>query len=406
MKRFISVLLIFVIIFSLFSEFVSADITVFITKTGTKYHYAGCKYLKSSSPISLSTALARGYTPCSECVLSHSHTWNSGNVTTAATCAKAGVRTYTCTVCGQTKTESISATGNHTWNTGKITTAATCSKAGVRTFTCTVCGKTRTESISATGIHTWNNGIITSAATCSKAGVRTFTCTGCGTQKTEIIPVNPNAHEWKCIEVYSEPDGDQHGYGKFMCFLCNKTKEDDICPSSAFVDVKNDWSHKGIDYAVFEGITNGTDATHFNPDATCTRGQVVTFLWRAAGCPEPESTKTQFVDMKPDAFYFKAVLWAVENGITNGTDKTHFAPDKGCTRAQVVTFLWRATLQPMPASNKNPFVDVSEGYYYDAVLWAVENEITNGLDSTHFGPGKTCTRAQIVTFLYRSMIES
>ena len=123
MKRFISVLLIFVIIFSLFSEFVSADITVFITKTGTKYHYAGCKYLKSSSPISLSTALARGYTPCSECVLSHSHTWNSGNVTTAATCAKAGVRTYTCTVCGQTKTESISATGNHTWNTGKITTA-------------------------------------------------------------------------------------------------------------------------------------------------------------------------------------------------------------------------------------------------------------------------------------------
>ena len=129
---------------------------------------------------------------------------------------------------------------------------------------------------------------------------------------------------------------------------------------------------------------------------------MVAFLWRAAGSPEPTATGNSFVDVKPGSFYEKAVLWAVENNITNGIDATHFGPDKGCTRAQVVAFLWRAKHQPQPSSNSNPFKDVNGGYYFKAVLWAVENGITKGTDATHFSPDRTCTRGQIVTFLYRA----
>ena len=149
-------------------------------------------------------------------------------------------------------------------------------------------------------------------------------------------------------------------------------------------------------------ITNGTSKTAFSPAATCTRGQVVTFLWRAAGCPEPMSTKNPFKDVKKDAYYYKAVLWAVEQGITNGTSKKAFSPNAGCTRGQVVTLLYRANGEPK-VSAKNPFKDVKSGaYYYDAVLWAVKNEITNGTSKTAFSPNATCTRGQIVTFLYRA----
>ena len=155
-------------------------------------------------------------------------------------------------------------------------------------------------------------------------------------------------------------------------------------------------------WAVENKVTNGTSPTAFSPDATCTRAQVVTFLWRAAGSPEPVKTDNPFVDVKSGAFYDKAVLWAVENGITKGIDATHFGPDNGCTRAQVVAFLWRAKHQPEPGSDSNPFVDVKPSYYYSAVLWAVENRITKGTDATHFGPDTTCTRGQIVTFLYRA----
>ena len=488
MKRLISVLLVLTIVLSLFSGFAGAEeVYVYRTRTGDKYHVAGCKYLKNSAiRLTLSEALARGLEPCSYChppKAVHTHSWGNGKVTTAATCGKTGVRTYTCsgcgqtktesipatgnhtwnsgkvktaatcvqdgvyyytctvcgktktkpipatghswnsgkvktaatcvqdgvyyytcTVCGKTKTEPIPATGNHTWNSGKVKTAATCVQDGVYYYTCTVCGKTKTKPIPATGIHTWDGGKQTTAATCKKTGIRTYTCTVCKTTKTETIPINPDAHTWQCSYVYTEPEGDQHGFGQFLCTSCLKVKEDEVCPSSAFVDVKNDWTHKGIDYAVTKGITNGIDSTHFKPDATCTRGQVVTFLWRAAGCPEPENTSTTFADMKKDAFYYKAVLWAVENGVANGIDKTHFGPDATCTRGQIVTFLWRFMGKPSSNTATNPFTDLKkDGFYLDAVLWAVENEITNGLDATHFGPDSTCTRAQVVTFLYRTV---
>ena len=151
-------------------------------------------------------------------------------------------------------------------------------------------------------------------------------------------------------------------------------------------------------------ITTGTDSTHFGPGRTCTRAQIVTFLWRASGEPEPKSTGNPFTDVKPGAYYYKAVLWAVEKGITNGVSPTAFGPDRGCTRGQVVTFLWRSSGQPVPRSSSNPFTDVQSGaYYFNAVLWAVDNNITNGTSPVKFSPDATCTRGQIVTFLYRAM---
>ena len=152
------------------------------------------------------------------------------------------------------------------------------------------------------------------------------------------------------------------------------------------------------------GITTGTSSNTFSPDSTCTRAQVVTFLWRANGSPEPTQTVNPFTDVKEGQYYYKAVLWAVENSITTGTSKTTFSPDSGCTRGQVVTFLWRAEGQPESTSSANPFKDVTDGqYYYKAVLWAVENEITKGTSADQFSPDSTCTRGQIVTFLYRDL---
>ena len=174
-------------------------------------------------------------------------------------------------------------------------------------------------------------------------------------------------------------------------------------PVNPFVDVAEDsWYYDSVLWAVENGITTGADASHFLPDAICQRASVVTFLWRAAGSPEPESTVNPFVDVTEDTFFYKAVLWAVENGITNGVDATHFAPFNSCSRAQVVTFLWRAKGSPA-ASAGNPFTDVAEGQWYtNAVLWAVKNGITNGMSSTLFGVESICNRAQIVTFLYRA----
>ncbi len=150
-------------------------------------------------------------------------------------------------------------------------------------------------------------------------------------------------------------------------------------------------------------ITAGTSATTFSPDASCTRGQIVTFLWRANGQPEPTISKNPFTDVKSTDYFYKAVLWAVEKEITAGTSATTFSPAATVTRAQTVTFLWRAEGKPA-ATAKNPFTDVPAGQYYtDAVLWAVKNEITAGTSATTFSPNNPCTRGQIVTFLYRYM---
>ena len=175
-------------------------------------------------------------------------------------------------------------------------------------------------------------------------------------------------------------------------------------PIDRFTDVPADaYYAAAVFWAVERGITQGTSATTFSPNQNCTRSQVVTFLWRAAGSPEPRSTTNPFTDVKTNDYYYKAVLWAVENNITQGTGGGRFSPEKTCTRGQVATFLYRVAGEP-PVSGGNPFSDVaSTAYYYRAVLWAVENNITQGTGGGLFSPEKTCTRAQIVTFLYRAM---
>ena len=180
------------------------------------------------------------------------------------------------------------------------------------------------------------------------------------------------------------------------------TKANGNPQTGVFVDVATgSYYEDAVDWAVENGITKGTDDTHFSPDGICTRAQAVTFLWRAAGSPKPETRTMPFTDVPVGSYYYDAVLWAVENGITKGTSDTTFSPNMTCTRAQIVAFLWRSEKSPA-AGTANPFADVkSDAYYADAVLWAVKENITKGTTSTTFSPNVDCTRAQIVTFLWR-----
>ena len=184
-------------------------------------------------------------------------------------------------------------------------------------------------------------------------------------------------------------------------FIMDKSKDEVPNP---FADVSaNSYYYDAVQWAVKNGITGGTSATTFSPDAPCTRAQAVTFLWRAAGSPAPSSTEMPFADVPTDAYYYNAVLWAVENGITGGTSTTTFSPDAPCSRGQIVAFLWRSKQSPMVAA-ENPFMDVNAAdYYHNAVLWAAENSITGGTGANTFSPDAPCTRAQIVTFLYRAL---
>ena len=172
--------------------------------------------------------------------------------------------------------------------------------------------------------------------------------------------------------------------------------------TGVFVDVATgSYYEDAVDWAVENGITQGTDDTHFSPDGICTRAQAVTFLWRAAGSPAPRSRTVPFTDVPAGSYYYDAVLWAVENGITEGTSDTTFSPNMTCTRAQIVAFLWRSEKSPA-AGTANPFADVkSAAYYADAVLWAAKKDITRGTTNTTFSPDADCTRSQIVTFLWR-----
>ena len=176
--------------------------------------------------------------------------------------------------------------------------------------------------------------------------------------------------------------------------------------TGVFVDVpEGSYYEEAVNWAVEKGITTGTDAPHFSPDGICTRAQAVTFLWRAAGSPAAKSAVMPFTDVKVGSYYYDAVLWAVENGITKGTSETMFSPDATCSRAQIVTFLWRSQKSPA-AGTANPFTDVkASAYYADAVLWAVKEDVTKGTTNTTFSPDANCTRAQIVTFIWRALAE-
>ena len=180
------------------------------------------------------------------------------------------------------------------------------------------------------------------------------------------------------------------------------TEKPSICKFFADVDRSvRSWYAKAVDWAVNKGITTGVSETMFAPDQACTRGQVVTFLWRAAGKPAPKSAVNPFKDVAPDAYYYEAVLWAVEKGITTGVTADTFEPDAPCTRAQVVTFLWRAAGKPA-ASGSSAFADVPANEWFSAaVRWATGKGITSGTSESTFSPDDACTRAHVVTFLYR-----
>ena len=181
------------------------------------------------------------------------------------------------------------------------------------------------------------------------------------------------------------------------------TKDEALQPS-VFTDVKEGAYYvDAVNWAVDKKVTSGKTETTFAPNDSCTRAQAVTFLWRAAGSPEPTASEMTFTDVKADSYYDKAVLWAVENKITSGMSDTLFAPDATCSRSQIVTFLYRYAGKPS-GYYSNPFKDVgatSEASYYNAIRWAVGKGITSGTSATTFSPYASCNRAEAVTFLYR-----
>ena len=230
-----------------------------------------------------------------------------------------------------------------------------------------------------------------------------FTSTGNAYALYELDPVTGSVSKVSDVgEVYYDEDlwSDVGNYFSGLVYVPGVELE----PLNPFEDVVEEaYFYDAVVWAVKNGITTGTSDDTFDPEAVCDREMIVTFLWRAAGCPEPTSTENPFTDVTESSYAYKAVLWAVENGITNGISATEFGLHMPCAREMVVTLLWRAAGKPEPVTTENPFTDVAEdAYYYKAVLWAVENGITTGYGNGLFGPTDTCTRGMIVTFLYRA----
>ena len=238
--------------------------------------------------------------------------------------------------------------------------------------------------------------LVLTPPTCVEDGSLTSNCTVCERVLKQTM------HAFQFVEVLTQGETLHESTGLYRCVNCNTvTKEAPLCASVVFSDIgeAGNWAHNAIDWAYFSGLTSGTSATTFSPNATVTRGQVVTFLYTLEGRPEITGVNP-FADVNENDYFYLPVLWAVEHQITNGTSDSTFSPAYPCVRAQIVTFLWAAAGRPEPESTECSFVDVSEDdYFYQAVLWAAENGVTGGIDSTHFGPAESCTRAQMVTFL-------
>ncbi len=330
---------------------------------------------------------------------------------TPATCTTKGTKTYTATFSAangfvtQTKDVDIAATG-HDWSNkdGICTVCHTkCDRVHKPGTTCEVCGKyTRRPSSSNAGniisVPSTPNGTVTvNPSTASKGETVTITTKpseGYELGSIEVLDKNGDSLKLKNLgngkHSFVMPDGKVSVEAEFV-----KTA------STSFADVPaNAYFADAVKRAVDKGITNGLSDTMFGPYESCTRAQIVTFLWRAAGSPEPK-TASSFTDVPASAYYAKAVAWAVENGITNGMTETTFVPNATCTRGQSVTFLYRALKGT--ASGSANFTDVkSDTFYADAINWAVANNVTNGTSNTTFSPNADCTRAEIVTFLYRA----
>ena len=317
------------------------------------------------------------------------------------------------------KTGSVKDQAAHTASDWIIDTPATSTTNGSKHKECTDCHQVLvTETILATGSSSGSvSGVTTYAITVEEADNGNVTADRKSAAKGTTVTLTVEPDKGYTLETLTVTDrsGDKieltnKGDGKYTFKMpaskvyVEATFMEDNSMLNFFVDVPADaYYYDAVLWAADKEITGGTDAVHFSPDATCTRAQAVTFLWRAAGSPAPKSSEMPFTDVAAGSYYETAVLWAVENGITKGTSDTTFTPNAKCTRAQIVTFLWRS--QKSPASGSvNPFTDVAaDAYYANAVLWAVENGITAGTTAATFSPNNDCTRAQIVTFLYRCM---
>ena len=299
----------------------------------------------------------------------------------------------------------------HTAGEWIIDTPATATTSGTKHKECTVCGYTMTtETIPATGSgggggYTYytikatvgvNGSISPSGNVSVREGLdQTFTITP--DKGYAVSNVKIDGKSIGAVKSYTFENVRRTHTIEVIFMKANGNPQ-----TGVFVDVATgSYYEDAVDWAVENGITKGTDDTHFSPDGICTRAQAVTFLWRTAGSPASKTSAMPFTDVPVGSYYYDAVLWAVENGITKGTSDTTFSPNMTCSRAQIVAFLWRSEKSPA-AGTVNPFADVkADAYYADAVLWAVKEDVTKGTTATTFSPDANCTRAQIVTFIWR-----
>ena len=314
------------------------------------------------------------------------HIWDNGVVTTAPTETTPGVRTFTCSGCGDIREEAIPATGAHDYRFTK-TVAPTCTDGGYDLYTCSGCGATERRNLTDAARHKWDGGTVTTAPTETTPGVRTFTCSGCGQARTETIPAT----------------------GASTC------TGGPSCPSYGLHDVAGPgyWAHKGIDYCVRNRLMSGVGAGTFSPDTACTRAQIVKILYNRSGNQTDYSYYyLPFTDVAPGAWYYNAVAWAYYNDVTSGTSATMFTPNAAITRQQLVTFLYRYTVKYAPEFTGNAapisaFPDAGSvaNWAYAAMSWAVGNGLIlgnahdNGPD--YLDPNGSATRAQTATIIMR-----
>lgn len=342
------------------------------------------------------------------------HYWDEdGTLRVEPTCTNPGRAYYVCKLCHATKYEVLSATG-HSWDEGKVLREPTEAKVGVMLYTCTACSATRCEDIP-TLEHQHSYAAKVVAPTCTEQGYTLHSCT-CGDSYKDNY-TDATGHKWDGGTMIKVPTYDEPGIIRYNCTKCSSyytvyVPSPERPAEYSFTDVEYEGRHApfadAILWASDNGITQGYGDGTFRPDQACTRAQVVTFLWRAAGCPEPKSSVNNFSDVSYEGalvHYYKAILWASEQGITTGFNNGTFRPFDVCTRAQFVTFLWRCEGKPT-VNIENPFTDVVRNSYYDAIMWAYQTGVTQGYGNGLFKPDSVCSRAHVVTFIYRAEVEN
>ena len=356
------------------------------------------------------------------------HTWDNGTVTTEPTETTPGVRTFTCAVCGQTRTETIPATGAHNYQFTR-NVAPTCTTDGYDLYTCSGCGATEKRNSKPALGHKWDSGTVTTEPTETTPGVRTYTCTVCGEVKTEVIPATgAHTHKWDAGKVTTAPTATTPGVRTYTCTICGQTKEEVIpptggstvcpggtsCPSYGFRDVAGpaDWSHEGIDYCVRRSLMVGTGVGTFSPNAVCSRAQIVQILYNLSGdTTDYGNYYLPFTDVAPGDWFYEAVAWAYANDIVAGTSATTFAPNVDITREQMTVILYGYTAKYAPAftgggTSLGQFPDAGSvaNWAYAAMNWAVGNGLISGVESygvTYLAPQGSATRAQASAIIMR-----